>query len=174
MTERPTPDLTILETRVYRGANIWSYEQAIHLVVDLGRLEDHPTNTLPGFTEHLLEMLPGLQHHSCSRGRRGGFVEPGAADTLDAGQVHPGPRPSQAGAAQDLAHRPGLVQAVLDQQQATGGQVRWRPRGDRLDRAQPVGAVGERLARLVAQVALAQMRIGCGDVGRVRHDQLEA
>ena len=66
MTERPTPDLTILETRVYRGANIWSYEQAIHLVVDLGRLEDHPTNTLPGFTEHLLEMLPGLQHHSCS------------------------------------------------------------------------------------------------------------
>ena len=60
MTERPTPDLTILETRVYRGANIWSYEQAIHLVVDLGRLEDHPTNTMPGFSEHLLEMLPGL------------------------------------------------------------------------------------------------------------------
>ena len=28
MTERPTPDLTILETRVYRGANIWSYERA--------------------------------------------------------------------------------------------------------------------------------------------------
>ena len=26
MTERPTPDLTILETRVYRGANVWSYE----------------------------------------------------------------------------------------------------------------------------------------------------
>jgi cyanophycin synthetase len=75
VTERPTPDLTILETRVYRGANIWSYEQAIHLVVDLGRLEDHPTNTLPGFTEHLLEMLPGLTNHSCSRGRRGGFVE---------------------------------------------------------------------------------------------------
>ena len=36
MTERPTPDLTILETRVYRGANVWSYDQAIHLVVDLG------------------------------------------------------------------------------------------------------------------------------------------
>ena len=36
MTERPTPDLTILETRVYRGPNVWSYEPAIHLVVDLG------------------------------------------------------------------------------------------------------------------------------------------
>ena len=75
MTARPTPDLTILETRVYRGANVWSYDKAIHLVVDLGVLEQFPTNQLPGFTEHLLEMLPGLREHSCSRGRRGGFVE---------------------------------------------------------------------------------------------------
>ena len=75
MTERPTPDLTILETRVYRGANVWSYEKAIHLVVDLGSLEKYPTNTLPGFTDNLLQMLPGLREHSCSRGRRGGFVE---------------------------------------------------------------------------------------------------
>src|SRR3954466_11151921 len=72
---RPSPDLEIVETRVYRGPNIWSYEQAIHLVVDLGRLEEFPTSSLPGFTEHLLEMLPGLTNHSCSRGRRGGFVE---------------------------------------------------------------------------------------------------
>src|SRR3954467_12304693 len=75
MTERPTPDLSILETRVYRGANVWSYEKAIHLVLDLGVLEKFPTNTLPGFTDHLLEMLPGLREHSCSRGRRGGFAE---------------------------------------------------------------------------------------------------
>jgi cyanophycin synthetase len=75
MTERPTPDLTILETRVYRGANVWSYDRAIHLVVDLGSLESYPSNTLPDFTEHLLQMLPGLREHSCSRGRRGGFVE---------------------------------------------------------------------------------------------------
>ena len=71
MTERPTPDLSIVETRVYRGANIWSYEKAIHLVVDLGVLEKFPTNTIPGFTDNLLEMLPGLREHSCSRGRRG-------------------------------------------------------------------------------------------------------
>ena len=71
----PSPDLSILETRVYRGANVWSYDKAIHLVVDLGSLEDYPTNTLTGFTDHLLEMLPGLREHSCSRGRRGGFVE---------------------------------------------------------------------------------------------------
>ena len=75
MTERPTPDLAILETRVYRGANVWSYDKAIHLVVDLGSLEKFPTNTIPGFTDNLLEMLPGLREHSCSRGKRGGFVE---------------------------------------------------------------------------------------------------
>jgi cyanophycin synthetase len=75
MTERPTPDLAIIETRVYRGANVWSYDKAIHLVVDLGSLEKFPTNTIPGFTDSLLEMLPGLRDHSCSRGRRGGFVE---------------------------------------------------------------------------------------------------
>ena len=69
---KPAAELAILETRVYRGANIWSYDKAIHLVVDLGVLEDYPTNTLPGFTEHLLEALPGLREHSCSRGRRGG------------------------------------------------------------------------------------------------------
>lgn len=75
MTERPTADLAIIETRVYRGANVWSYDRAIHLVVDLGTLEDFPTNTIPGFTENILAMLPGLREHSCSRGKRGGFVE---------------------------------------------------------------------------------------------------
>ena len=70
-----TPDLTILETRVYRGPNVWSYEQAIHLVVDLGALEEYPTNRIEGFTDRLLECLPGLERHTCSRGVRGGFVE---------------------------------------------------------------------------------------------------
>ena len=80
-SERPTPaqpaspDLAILESRVYRGPNIWSYEQAIHLVVDLGGLEDHPTNTIDGFTDSLLDLLPGLAGHTCSRGVAGGFVE---------------------------------------------------------------------------------------------------
>lgn len=79
--ERPTPDgplapdLSIVETRVYRGPNIWSYEPAVHLVVDLGVLEGYPTNTIPGFTAVLLELLPGLSRHQCSRGHAGGFVE---------------------------------------------------------------------------------------------------
>src|SRR4029079_5303149 len=46
-----------------------------HLVVDLGSLEDYPSNVIPGFVEGLLAMLPGIAEHSCSRGRKGGFVE---------------------------------------------------------------------------------------------------
>ncbi len=79
--ERPTPtgplapDLRIVEARVYRGGNIWSYEPAIHLVVDLGVLEGYPSDTIEGFTDGLLELLPGIVNHTCSRGVRGGFVE---------------------------------------------------------------------------------------------------
>ena len=54
MADRPTPtgpaapELSIVESRVYRGGNIWSYSPAIHLVVDLGVLEGYPTDTLDG------------------------------------------------------------------------------------------------------------------------------
>ena len=69
------PDLKILETHLFRGPNYWSYEPAIRMLVDLGSLEHWPSNTVTGFNDALLEMLPGLQEHSCSLGRPGGFVE---------------------------------------------------------------------------------------------------
>ncbi len=81
MAERATPtgpaapELTVVEARVYRGGNIWSYNPAIHLIVDLGVLEGYPTDTLEGFTDRLLELLPGLESHTCSRGVKGGFVQ---------------------------------------------------------------------------------------------------
>jgi cyanophycin synthetase len=71
----PKPELTIVETRVYRGPNYWNYEPAIKLVVDLGVLEQFPTDRLRGFTEALLEMLPGVGQHTCGTGKVGGFEE---------------------------------------------------------------------------------------------------
>ncbi len=71
----PSPDLAILEERVFRGPNYYSYEPAIKLLVDLGSLEDYPSTELEGFNEALLEMLPGIGEHSCSRGHAGGFRE---------------------------------------------------------------------------------------------------
>jgi cyanophycin synthetase len=69
------PDLRILELQTFRGPNYWSYEPAIRMLVNLGSLENWPSNSLPGFTERLLDLLPGLADHSCSLGRPGGFVE---------------------------------------------------------------------------------------------------
>ncbi len=75
-TDKPalSPDLQILEAQIFRGPNYWSYDPAIRLLVDLGALEHWPSNTIPGFVDGLLAMLPGLKDHSCSLGRRGGFV----------------------------------------------------------------------------------------------------
>ncbi len=72
---KPRPELKIIETRVYRGPNYWNYEPAIKLIVDLGVLEHFPSNTIPGFVEALLEMLPGVGQHTCGTGRVGGFEE---------------------------------------------------------------------------------------------------
>jgi cyanophycin synthetase len=69
------PDLRILETQVFRGPNFWSYDPCIRLLVDLGSLEHWPSNTIDGFNEGLLQVLPGLKDHSCSLGRPGGFIE---------------------------------------------------------------------------------------------------
>lgn len=67
--------ISIDQLQVYRGPNFYSYEPSIHMVVDLGGLEDAPTDLLPGFTEQLITLLPGLHDHQCSRGHDGGFVE---------------------------------------------------------------------------------------------------
>jgi cyanophycin synthetase len=72
---KPSPDLSLLETQVFRGPNYWSYDPCIRLLVDLGSLEHWPSNTLEGFNEALLEILPNLRDHSCSLGRPGGFLE---------------------------------------------------------------------------------------------------
>src|SRR5436309_7540707 len=75
--ERPPAraDLRILESRVFRGPNFWSYEPCIRMLVDLGSLEHWPSNTIKGFNRALTELLPGLKDHSCSLGKPGGFLE---------------------------------------------------------------------------------------------------
>src|SRR5262245_40193182 len=72
--KRPEPSLRILEQRVLRGPNYWSPKPVIRQVVDLGVLEEFPSNTIPGFNDALIEMLPTLDDHACSLGRRGGFI----------------------------------------------------------------------------------------------------
>ncbi len=67
--------LTVLERAVYRGPHLYSARPMIRIQIDLGMLEDYPTDKLPGFTAALLELLPRLSRHGCSHGRPGGLVE---------------------------------------------------------------------------------------------------
>ncbi len=57
-----------------RGPNYWAREPVIRMLVDLGSLEDFPSNAIPGFVDALVELMPSLEDHACSLGRRGGFL----------------------------------------------------------------------------------------------------
>jgi cyanophycin synthetase len=66
--------IEILRTLELRGPNIWTYGPALEVWIDIGALEDSPSNTIPGFVDRLIEWLPGLHEHTCSYEERGGFV----------------------------------------------------------------------------------------------------
>lgn len=66
--------MKIVDTRVYRGPNLYALRKVIRLRVDLGELEDYPTGRLPGFTDRLLALIPSLHEHTCSYDEPGGFV----------------------------------------------------------------------------------------------------
>jgi cyanophycin synthetase len=70
-----TAPVAVIETGVYRGPHYWSHVPMIRVQLDLGRLEDWPSNRIPGFADALIAILPGLERHGCSLKTRGGFVK---------------------------------------------------------------------------------------------------
>ena len=71
---KPEKDIKFLEIRHLDGPSIWTYRPVIEAVVDIGELEDFPSNKIPGYYERLKAMLPSLIEHRCSYGERGGFL----------------------------------------------------------------------------------------------------
>jgi cyanophycin synthetase len=57
------------------GPSIWANYPVIEAWVDLGKYEDFPSNTLPGFNEKLMRWLPTMVDHRCTIGERGGFFQ---------------------------------------------------------------------------------------------------
>jgi cyanophycin synthetase len=57
-----------------RGPNIWTYRPIIEALIDLGEMEDHPSNKIDGFNDRINGWLPGLVEHHCGVGHRGGFL----------------------------------------------------------------------------------------------------
>ena len=69
-----TKNIQILRATYLRGPNIWTYRPVIEAWIDIGSLEDSPSNAIPGFYERLTALLPGLVEHRCGVGERGGFL----------------------------------------------------------------------------------------------------
>lgn len=68
-------NIEFLRVTHLRGPNIWTYRPVIEVWLDIGELENAPSNTLPGFYDRLIAALPGLIEHRCGVGERGGFLE---------------------------------------------------------------------------------------------------
>ena len=68
-------DLKLLRINYLRGPNIWTYRSVLEVWLDLGELEDYPSNKIPGFKDRLVALLPALIEHHCGVGERGGFLQ---------------------------------------------------------------------------------------------------
>ncbi len=68
-------DIKLLRINYLRGPNIWTYRAVLEVWLDLGSLEDFPSNLLPGFNDRLVALLPALVEHHCGVGERGGFIQ---------------------------------------------------------------------------------------------------
>ena len=68
-------DIQLLRTTYLRGPSVWTYRPVLEVWLDLGELEDYPSDKIPGFNDRLTTWLPGLVEHHCGVGHRGGFLE---------------------------------------------------------------------------------------------------
>ena len=66
--------MKVVETGVYRGPHYYSHTPFVRIMIDLGRMEDWPTDRIPDFARRLVELLPGIHRHGCCFKKRGGFI----------------------------------------------------------------------------------------------------
>jgi cyanophycin synthetase len=68
-------NIQFLRMTYLRGPNIWTYRSVIEALIDIGELEDFPSNLLPGFNDRLKAWLPQMIEHYCTPGVYGGFFQ---------------------------------------------------------------------------------------------------
>lgn len=67
--------INILDIKYIRGPNMWCWVEVLEALVDIGELEEFPSDKIPGFYERLVSKLPSLVEHRCSYEERGGFLK---------------------------------------------------------------------------------------------------
>ncbi|MCE3225534.1 MAG: cyanophycin synthetase [Bacteroidetes bacterium] len=69
--------MKIISIKVMRGPNYWSNyrKNIIVMKLDIGELEQYPTNKIEGFSARLEKLIPSMYTHRCSESHDGGFFE---------------------------------------------------------------------------------------------------
>ncbi|HWP43318.1 MAG TPA: cyanophycin synthetase, partial [Blastocatellia bacterium] len=67
--------MRIAEVRVVDGPNIYTHKPVLIMKLYLESLAETESRDVPGFASRLLDLLPGLANHHCSKRMAGGFVE---------------------------------------------------------------------------------------------------
>ncbi len=67
--------MKIRSIRTFTGPNVFHHRPVLLMILELQALTEKASTDIPGFTERLLEMLPGILKHHCSPGHEGGFIE---------------------------------------------------------------------------------------------------
>ena len=79
VTEAPTKldpaELEVTRIRALRGPNYWRLAPVIACDIRLGALETITSDQIPRLNERLVDAIPSLQLHKCTRGKPGGFVQ---------------------------------------------------------------------------------------------------
>lgn len=65
--------MKILSLQTIHGPNVYHHKPILVMTIDLSPHTEKPSHRIPGFVESLLQLLPGLENHTCSLGTRGGF-----------------------------------------------------------------------------------------------------
>ncbi|KPV44643.1 cyanophycin synthetase [Alicyclobacillus ferrooxydans] len=67
--------MRITSVRHLDGPNLYIYKPILMARMELEELTNQETVEFEGFSDKLLQLLPGLHEHHCAKGRPGGFVE---------------------------------------------------------------------------------------------------
>ncbi|MFL5785110.1 MAG: cyanophycin synthetase [Bacteriovoracaceae bacterium] len=67
--------MKIRSIRTFTGPNVFHHRPVLLMTLELQELTEKASTDLPGFTERLMEVLPGVRQHHCSPGHVGGFIE---------------------------------------------------------------------------------------------------
>src|SRR5262245_39591906 len=67
--------MRIGEIRTLAGPNVYSFRPVLSIKLYLEELAGRESREFPGFNELLLELMPGLLKHHCSKECEGGFLE---------------------------------------------------------------------------------------------------